>query len=145
MSSSKAAGSFDGIESPMTPPASTYEIYTPNPLDTPKLFSDGIDTPQPQYGAFPHVHNTLRRPSYADDVAIAAVPKNRIRTRRFMRKFKQMPSMVRFSLLLSSLGLLALLFNSLPRIRSSAHGSSVWGDIQRQFARGLGAVELCDP
>ncbi|GHJ88107.1 hypothetical protein NliqN6_4509 [Naganishia liquefaciens] len=145
MSLSQPAGSFTGIESPMTPPPSTYDIYTPNPLDTPKLYTDAIDTTQTQYSAFPLEQNAFRRRSYADDVALAGVPKTRIRTRRLMRKFKQIPSTIRFALLLGSIGVLALLCQAAPRMRSSTQGSSIWIGLQRQFSRGLGAIELCDP
>lgn len=150
MSPSKPAGFSlgavdSGLDSPMTPNTGSFDVYTPGPLDTPRVYSSGIETPQPQYGAFTQEKITFRRPSYADDVSIASVPKTRIRTRRFRRKLRQTPSFVRFGLLVGLLGLLALLFNALPRIRSSSGWASMWSDIQRQFARGMGVVELCDP
>jgi hypothetical protein len=150
MSPSKPAGFTlgpvdSGLDSPMTPPTSSFDVYTPGPLDTPRVYPSGSDTPQPQYGAFTQEKITFRRPSYTDEISIASVPKTRIRTRRFMRKLRQTPSFVRLGLLIGSLGLLALLFSALPRIRSSSGGASMWSDIQRQFARGMGVVELCDP
>lgn len=158
----KTGFSLSSAEGPMTPAAETREfnieksdddeapsgsgVYTPGTISR-GFYPSGTNTSHQRYNAFTHDPSTFRRLSYPGDSTLSGSSTSKVRkwTRRYVRRLKQAPVVVKLLLLLGWTVIIAVLIKAVPKMQLPMRSGLAWRDIQRRLEHGLGARELCDP